>query len=69
MSADPVLRGDELPGTIEECHKDIEEALAQVADHSTLIFRSGSVNTFAAATLVIDRPLTLKGRDVQILRQ
>jgi hypothetical protein len=26
--ADPVLRGEELPDTIEECHNDIEEALA-----------------------------------------
>jgi hypothetical protein len=26
--ADPVLRGEKLPGTIEECHSDIKEALA-----------------------------------------
>ena len=28
--ADQILRGQELPGTIEECHADIEEALRRI---------------------------------------
>jgi len=39
----------------------IEEALSYVDDGTTLIFKAGSINTFAANSLVIDRPMTLKG--------
>ena len=41
--------------------ENIEEALAQVPDGGTLIFKAGSVNTFDTGTLVINRPLKLKG--------
>ena len=47
----------------------IEEALSRVADGTTLIFRAGSTNTFAASSLLINRPLTLKGANVLIQKQ
>jgi len=42
-------------------YQNIEAALASVPNGATLIFKAGSVNLFSAATLVINRPLTLKG--------
>jgi hypothetical protein len=50
-------------------YQNIEEAIVEAPDSSTLIFKAGSDNTFSAATLVINRPLTLKGRDVTIRKQ
>jgi hypothetical protein len=47
-------------------YQNIEAALASVPDGSTLIFKAGSVNTFSAATLTINRPMTLKGSDATI---
>jgi hypothetical protein len=47
-------------------HKDIQEALGAAPDGATLIFKAGSLNTFSAAQLVINRPLTLKGLNVTI---
>jgi predicted oxidoreductase len=53
--ADPVLRGDELPATIEECHKDIEEALATQKD----CFRADTLEKLSDI-LGIDRAGLLK---------
>jgi hypothetical protein len=47
----------------------IEEALSRVGDGTSLIFRAGSTNTFAASSLLINRPLTLKGMNVIIQKQ
>ena len=47
----------------------IEFAAANAPNGATLIFKAGSIHTFAAATLRIARPLTLKGINVTIRRQ
>lgn len=47
-------------------YEDIEEAIAEAPDDVTLIFETGSTNTFSATTLVIERPFTLKGYNVTI---
>jgi len=56
-------------GSPDDPYQDIEEALAQAPDNSTLVFKAGTTNTFAANTLVIDRPLKLKGYNVIIRKQ
>ena len=53
-------------GSPDDPYRDIEEAIDEAPNYATLIFKAGSDNTFSAATLVIDRPFTLKGRDVTI---
>jgi hypothetical protein len=53
-------------GSPNDAYEDIEEALVEAADGSTLIFKTGSTNTFSGASLVINRPLTLKGYNVTI---
>ena len=53
--------GNAGDGSPNDPYKNIEEAIAEAPDHATLIFKAGSVNTFAASTLVIDRPFTLRG--------
>jgi hypothetical protein len=52
-------------GSPDEPYLDIAEALLEAPDHTTLIFKAGSDNTFSGS-LTIDRPLTLKGRDVTL---
>ena len=47
----------------------IESALSSAPNGATLIFKAGSDNTFAAATLTLSRPMTLKGVDVTIRKQ
>ena len=42
-------------------HANVEEALASAPDHATLVLKAVSDNTFAAASLVISRPLVLRG--------
>lgn len=54
-------------GSPDNPYENIEEALLAAPDESTLIFKAGSTNTFDAGTLVIDRPLILKGRNAKIL--
>jgi hypothetical protein len=56
-------------GTPSDPYRNIEEAIDEAPDGATLIFKAGSVNTFAAATLVIDHPCTLKGWNVTIQKQ
>jgi hypothetical protein len=48
---------------------EIEAALLTAPDHSTIILEAGCVATFSAATLTIDRPLTLKGYEVTITQE
>ena len=54
-------------GSPDSPHKDIDEALLKAPDGATLIFKAGSDNTFS--TGIINRPLTLKGKDVIIRKQ
>jgi hypothetical protein len=56
-------------GTPSDPYRDIEEAVAEAPDYATLIFKAGSVNSFSVGTLVIDRPLTLRGYNVTIQGQ
>ncbi|MCJ7578352.1 MAG: hypothetical protein MUO91_07860, partial [candidate division Zixibacteria bacterium] len=56
-------------GSPDDPYRDIEEAVAEAPNGATLIFKAGSDNTFSADQLVIDRPLTLKGKDVTIRKQ
>lgn len=56
-------------GSPDNPYKNIEEAVTNVANGTTLVFKAGSINTFTANTLTIDRPLTLKGADVIIQKQ
>lgn len=61
--------GDSGDGTPDNPFENIQEAIANVPDSATLIFKAGSVNTFTSPMLVINRPLTLKGKDVIIRKQ
>lgn len=45
---------------------DIDEALIEAPNHSTLIFKAGSTNTFAGLSLRLDRPMALKGHNIRI---
>lgn len=56
-------------GSPDNPYKNVEEAATKAANGSTLIFKAGSTNTFAASTLTINRQLTLKGKDVVIQKQ
>jgi hypothetical protein len=56
-------------GSPNDPYRDIEEAIVEAPDNATLIFKAGSDNTFSAAPLIIDRPFTLKGRDVTIRKK
>jgi hypothetical protein len=56
-------------GSPDDPYEDIEEALNLAPDDATLIFKAGSTNTFSAAALVINKPLTLKGYDVIIQKE
>jgi hypothetical protein len=60
--------GDNNPGdgTPNDPYMNIEEAITKAANGATLIFKAGSVNTFSASNLIINRPFTLKGRNVTI---
>jgi hypothetical protein len=63
--------GDDNPGdgSPSDPYEDIEEAITLAPDGATLIFRAGSVNTFSGDTLFINRPFTLKGKDVIIRKE
>ncbi len=47
-------------------YRNIETALQYAPNGATLIFKAGSTNTFSAAPLTINRPLTLKGVNATI---
>lgn len=53
-------------GSPDNPYKDIGQALAEAPEGATLIFKAGSDNTFSEDRLVINRRLTLKGKDVTI---
>jgi len=50
-------------------YEDIEEAIVFAPNDATLIFKAGSVNTFSGDRLIINRPFTLKGKDVTIRKE
>ena len=56
-------------GSPDDPYQDIEEALQHAPNGATLIFKAGTGNTFSSASLVLDRPLTLKGYNVTIQKQ
>jgi hypothetical protein len=63
--------GDNDPGngTPNDPYRDIAEAINEAPNNATLIFKAGTVNTFSASTLTINRPFTLKGENVTIRRR
>jgi hypothetical protein len=55
-------------GSPDNPYEGIEEALQNAPDAATLIFKAGSINTFTSSPLVLNRPLTLKGYNVTIIK-
>ncbi|MHC4477994.1 MAG: C10 family peptidase [Planctomycetota bacterium] len=55
-------------GSPHQPYQDILEAIIFAPDGATLIFKAGSTNTFGLPSLTINRPCTLKGRNVTIRR-
>ena len=53
-------------GTPNDPYLDIEEARVEAPDHSILVFKAGSTNTFAGTSLTLNRPMTLKGHNARI---
>jgi hypothetical protein len=53
-------------GSPNDPYRDIDEANAEAADNSILIFQAGSINSFAGGSLVLNRPMTLKGYNATI---
>jgi hypothetical protein len=47
-------------------YQNIQQAITNAPSGATLIFQANSVNTFSSSSLVINRPLTLKGYNVTI---
>jgi hypothetical protein len=56
-------------GSPNDPYEHIEEAIDEAPDGATLIFKAGSKNTFAASTLTINRPFTLKGYNITIRKK
>ena len=59
-------------GSPDSPYKNIEAAIADTAnypDDALLIFKTGSENTFSAESIVLDFPVTLRGRDVIIKKE
>lgn len=56
-------------GTPLSPYESIATAAPRFASGATLIFKAGSDNLFAGGSLVLDRPATLKGHDIRILRE
>jgi len=53
-------------GSPQNPYANVDEAVQDAPDGTTLIFKAGSDNTFASAPLIIHKPLILKGKDVII---
>jgi hypothetical protein len=53
-------------GSPDDPYANIEWAIISAPDNSALVFKAGSENPFYGDSLVIDRPLTLMGREVTI---
>jgi hypothetical protein len=47
-------------------YRDILQAASLAPDHATLIFKSGSINTFTGTSLTLNRPMTLRGYQVTV---
>jgi len=60
---------DSGDGTPDNPYQHIEEAITAAPSGATLIFKAGSDNTFSASTLTINRPFTLKGKDITIRKE
>jgi hypothetical protein len=58
VGRDDMFFGD---GSPDEPYRNIDIALSLCSDRVTLIFKAGSDNTFSGNSLIINRPLTLKG--------
>jgi hypothetical protein len=56
-------------GSPNDPYKNIEQAIPSYPDGAILIFKAGSDNTFAGASVVLDRPCTLKGYQSVIRKQ
>lgn len=56
-------------GSPQDAYANVEEAVQNAPGGTTLIFKAGSDNTFVNASLIIDKPLTLKGKNVTIRKQ
>jgi len=56
-------------GSPDDPYQNIQEAIAEAPDGATLIFKAGSDNTFSGTSLLINRPLTLKGKGALIRKQ
>jgi hypothetical protein len=52
-------------GSPNDPYRDIEEAIVEAPDNTTLVFKAGSDNTFSGS-LTINRPLTLIGHNASI---
>ncbi len=49
-------------GSPDNPYRDIREAVETVPDDATLIFKAGSINPVTGGSVVVDRPMTLKGK-------
>jgi hypothetical protein len=47
-------------------YQNVQQAITNAPSGATLIFQANTVNTFSGSSLVINRPLTLKGYNVTI---
>ena len=56
-------------GSPQDPYANVEEAVQNAPNGTTLIFKAGSINTFVAAPLIINKPLILKGKSVIIRKQ
>ena len=56
-------------GSPDDPYQNVQEAIVEAPDGATLIFKAGSDNTFSGSSLLIDKPLTLKGKSVVIRKE
>jgi hypothetical protein len=61
--------GNPGDGSPNDPYENITEAVTEAPDNATLIFKAGSTNTFSTSSLIINRPLTLKGYNVIITKE
>jgi hypothetical protein len=61
-----VAAGDGSPSSP---YLNLEAALADAPDGTTLVFKAGSVHGYTSPTLSITRPMILKGKNVAIMKQ
>jgi hypothetical protein len=56
-------------GSPNDPYQNIQEAIVEAPEGATLIFKAGSVNTFSGSSILIDKPLTLRGKGVLIKKE